>query len=52
MLRKENTYENQNNTYEGTFYRTNVRKKRNIKIEKSMFIFYTIYSELYIVGDI
>lgn len=29
-----NTYENQNNTYEGTFYRTNVRKKRNIKSKK------------------
>ena len=29
-----NTYENQNNTYEGTFYRTNVRKKRDIKNKK------------------
>ena len=29
-----NTYENQNNTYEGTFYRTNVRKSRNVKNRK------------------
>ena len=30
----ENTYENHNNTYDGAFYRTNMRKKRNYKNKK------------------